>query len=59
MTNLKFTDGVEFNTSGVLRVEERFDRWYVVGEGRLVPVRDRNDGEEYIKNFYHIEHIED
>lgn len=36
--NLKFSDGMEFDTSGPLHPEERADGWYVVGEGMLIPV---------------------
>ena len=35
---MKFSDGMEFNTSGPLRAEQRSDGWYVVGEGMLIPV---------------------
>jgi hypothetical protein len=43
MSTLKFTDGEEFNTSGELRAEERQDGWYVLGEGKLIPVADEED----------------
>jgi hypothetical protein len=26
-----------------------YDGWYVVGEGRLIPVKDREEGEDKIK----------
>lgn len=45
---LRFTDGVEFNLSGPLRVEERPDGFYVVGAGVLVAVRERAEGDDLI-----------
>ena len=41
MSILKFSDGIEIDTSGELRLLELYDGWYVVGEGRLIPVKDR------------------
>jgi len=49
MSILKFNDGEEFDLSGFLRVEERYDGWYVVGENRLIPVRDEAAGLLYIQ----------
>ena len=51
MSKLKFSDGEEFDVSGILRVEERKDGWYVIGGGMLVPVDDKEDGEMYIKRL--------
>jgi len=48
---LKFSDGMEFDTSGELRVECRKDGCYVVGEGMLIPVSDRKEGEELIQEL--------
>lgn len=48
MTKLKFTDGEEFNTSGPLRVEERKDGFYLVGEGCLIPIKSKEEGYEMI-----------
>ena len=48
MSILKFTDGEEFDLSGPLRVEERYDGWYVVGENKLVPIRSEAEGLLYI-----------
>jgi len=50
MSILKFNDGEEFDLSGFLRVEERYDGWYVVGENRLIPVRDEAEGILYIES---------
>lgn len=43
-SKLQFSDGEEFDLSGPLRVEERKDGFYVIGEGRMIPVRSRIDG---------------
>jgi uncharacterized protein (DUF1919 family) len=48
--NLKFSDGMEFNTDGPLRAEERSDGWYVVGQGMLIPVASAEEAQEYIDN---------
>jgi hypothetical protein len=41
---LRFSDGVEFNTEGKLRIEERFDGLYVVGDGMLIPISSQAEG---------------
>ncbi len=46
---LRFTDGMEFNVGGQLRVEHRRDGWYVVGNGMLLPVDSATEGEELIR----------
>ena len=48
---LRFTDGLEFDTSGELRVVRRKDGWYVVGRGMLVAVDGREDGERLIEEL--------
>lgn len=48
---LRFTDGMEFDTDGELRVEERSDGWYVVGDGMLLAVDSEQDGYDYIKRL--------
>ena len=45
---LKFSDGEEFETSGELRKEERKDGWYVLGQGKLIPVKDEAEADKYI-----------
>jgi hypothetical protein len=47
--NLRFGDGVGFNTSGELRMERRYDGWYVVGRGMCMPV-EYEEGVKYIKS---------
>ena len=51
MTRLRFNDGVEFDTGGELRVEERHDGAYVVGRGLLCPVDSREAGEAFIRKL--------
>jgi hypothetical protein len=46
---LKFSDGMEFDTSGEPRIESRSDGLYVVGNGQLIPVSSREEAEEIIK----------
>jgi hypothetical protein len=51
MTKLKFSDGMEFETSGSLRKELRFDGWYVVGHGMLCPVRTEEEADKLIMDI--------
>jgi hypothetical protein len=48
---LRFTDGESFDTSGPIRKEERYDGWYVIGEGKLIPVKDSKEADELIKTL--------
>ena len=48
---LRFTDGMEIDVSGNLRVVHRSDGWYVVGEGMLAAVNDPDDGERLIEEL--------
>lgn len=50
---LKFTDGEEFDTSSKIHLEKRYDGWYVVGGGMLIPVKDEVEGNKYIKKYKH------
>ena len=49
--SIKFSDGMEFDTAGDLRIERRSDGLYVVGEGMLIPVNDRAEGLEIIQEM--------
>lgn len=51
MGTLKFSDGIEINTSGPLRLLELHDGWYVVGGGRLIPVKNEEEGLCLIKKI--------
>ena len=48
MSKLRFTDGEEFDTSGPLRKEERYDGWYVIGNGYLIPVKSEEGADKII-----------
>ena len=48
---LRFSDGEDFDTTGELRLECRSDGWYVVGQGMLMPVDSRKEGEELIQEM--------
>jgi hypothetical protein len=54
MTKIKFTDGIEFDTSGPFRAEERPDGWYVVGQGKLIPVKSEKEAKRVIKRLLTI-----
>jgi hypothetical protein len=54
MSILRFSDGEEFNTSGPLRKEERYDGWYVLGEGKLIPVKDEKEADKIIQELKKI-----
>ena len=49
-STLKFSDGEEFDVTGPLRLEKRYDGWYVLGNNRMIPVRDEHHGLEIIKH---------
>ena len=48
MSKLTFTDGESFDLSGPLRLEERYDGWYVLGNGRMIPVASQDVGRRLI-----------
>lgn len=48
MAKLRFSDGMEFETSGPMRVVQRSDGWYVVGEGCVIPMKTQEMAERYI-----------
>ena len=60
MSKLKFSDGEEFDLSGPLRVELRYDGYYVLGENIMVAVDTLEKGEKMIadktagKKYYNI-----
>jgi hypothetical protein len=49
MSRLRFSDGEEFDTSGPIRKEERYDGWYVLGGGQLIPVRDEEEADRLLE----------
>ena len=46
---LRFSDGIEIDTSGQLRLLELHDGRYVVGEGKLIPVKNEEEGLKLMK----------
>lgn len=45
---IKFNDGISFETDGAYRIEARRDGLYVVGYGCLIPVNSREEGNRII-----------
>ena len=48
MSKLTFTDGEIFDLNGPLRLEERYDGWYVLGNNRMIPVASQDAGRKLI-----------
>ena len=52
MSSIKFSDGMEFDTSSSnYYLTCRSDGWYVVGKGMLCPVSSVKEGREYIREM--------
>ena len=51
MSILRFSDGVNIDTSGELRVLRLKDGYYVVGNGMLIPVQDRAEALKVIEEM--------
>jgi hypothetical protein len=51
MSILKFSDNEEFDLSGPLRVIERSDGWYVLGNNRMIPVSSQSEGLKLIETL--------
>jgi hypothetical protein len=51
MSKIKFSDGVEIDTSGPPRVLTLRDGHYVVGSGMLIPVGSLNGANSIISNM--------
>ena len=43
---MQFDDGEEFDLGGEPRIESRFDGFYVVGNGMLIPVNTREEAQK-------------
>ena len=54
MSILRFSDGMEFDLSGELRMELREDGWYVVGGNILKAINSEEEGEAYIKQLNNL-----
>jgi hypothetical protein len=48
---MRFSDGMTFDTSGPLRTVRKSDGLYVVGNGLLIPVNDRDEAEALIEQL--------
>jgi hypothetical protein len=48
VTKLEFSDGMIIHTHGPMRVVEFSDGLYVVGGGKLIPVRSEDEGSEIL-----------
>ncbi|CAB4175043.1 hypothetical protein UFOVP972_105 [uncultured Caudovirales phage] len=59
MSRLRFTDGEEFDLSGPIRKEERYDGWYVIGENRLIPVKDEEEADRVMAEIFNYSGIAD
>ena len=59
MIELRFTDGVTIDTSGLYRVIHKRDGWYVVGHGVCCPVTDRQEGKDFIADLRDLEARDD
>lgn len=59
MSRLRFSDGVELDTNGPLRVERRRDGFYVLGNGMSIPVESREEGASIIAEAAGEERAED
>jgi hypothetical protein len=51
MSKLRFSDGVEIDTSGEPRLLELHDGWYVVGHGQSIPCKDKAEAIEQLKEL--------
>jgi hypothetical protein len=48
---LRFSDGVNINTSGELRKLHLSDGMYITGKGMLIPVKDDQEAEKVLKDL--------
>ncbi len=48
---LEFSDGMIIHTDGELRTLELSDGWYVIGEGKLIPIKSEEEGNKIISQL--------
>lgn len=48
---LRFSDGIDIDTSGELRKLELHDGMYIVGQGLLIPVKDQEEFDKLMKQL--------
>ena len=59
VSNIKFSDGVEFDTgANNYHVTRRHDGWYVVGRGMLSPVNSMQEGYKVIDELNALQRIQ-
>lgn len=51
MSILRFSDGINIDTSGPIRRLELYDGLYVVGKGHLIPCKDEEEVKKLIKKM--------
>ena len=56
---MKFSDGMEFDTSGDFRLAHRSDGWYVVGFGMLLAVNDPEEGRKVMAEMSELKRLKD
>lgn len=56
-SNVKFSDGMEFDMSGQYRLTHRSDGWYVVGRGLLMPVNDPEEGRKVMAEMSELDKL--
>jgi hypothetical protein len=49
---LEFSDGMIIHTHGPMRVVEFSDGWYVVGEGKMIPVKSEDEGLKLLRFLF-------
>ncbi len=49
VSTLRFSDGVNIDTSGPLRILQLIDGWYVVGEGTCMPAKDEEEAKKQLE----------
>jgi len=48
---LKFSDGIDVDTSGHVRILCLHDGWYVVGGGFLIPFKSENEAKIWLNKY--------
>jgi hypothetical protein len=48
---IKFSDGLNIDTSGPMRKWQGPDGWYVIGQGFLIPCKDEQEADWTLQDF--------
>ena len=51
MSILRFSDGINIDTSGELRTLHLKDGWYAVGEGHLIPCATKEEAQTWVERL--------